>query len=117
MRVNQMIKDESELQGIVIDMAQSRGWLVKPASQGSKQGGVPRRATQNKTSNGYPDLTLAKNGIVLFFELKMDGEQLSAPQLRWSAHLPASYVIRPADLADDRVQRILEQHDESTSIA
>ena len=106
-----MVKDESELQGIVIDMAQSRGWLVRPSSQGSKQGGVPRRAMQNKTANGYPDLTLAKNGVVLFFECKMDGEQPSAAQLRWSAHLPGWYIIRPADLADDRVQHILERNE------
>jgi hypothetical protein len=108
MRTNLLIADESELQGQVIAMAEDRGWLVKPSSQGSKQGGRPQRAMRNKTANGFPDLTMAKNGNVLFLECKMDRGDMSPAQLRWSAHVPNHYVIRPADLADGRMQRILE---------
>ena len=100
---------ESELQGIVIERAEREGWMVKPSSQGSKQGSRPQRAMRNKTANGFPDLTLGRNGSVLFFELKDDDGQLSPAQLRWLSHLPGSYIIRPCDLDDGRLDRILER--------
>ena len=106
-----LIADEAELQGECIAIAQDRGWMVKPSSQGSKQGGRPQRAMRNGTSNGFPDLTIARNGVVLFAELKMDRGEPTAAQLRWSAHLPNWFIIRPADLGDGRFLRILEENE------
>jgi len=114
MRVNQMVKDETELRSIVIDMAEKRGWLVfrLPAGNYAASSGSSRNRNGVKGYvKGYPDLTLARNGTVLFFELKMDGKEPSSEQLRWSAHLPHWYIIRPADLGDERLERILYQYD------
>lgn len=112
---------ETELQGTICAMAEARGWLVKESSQGSQN--KPRRPARRKSNNGYPDLTLARDGEVLWLELKRQDGDLDADQIEWSIALPSNSqlvseamdrrghvhyeVIRPSDLARGRVDELL----------
>ena len=82
---------EAELKRAVLRLAYSHGWLVSH---------VPATTVRGSQGRGYPDLTLAKAGRVLWFELKQERGTLREEQLHWSQQLPAGsyYVIRPQDL-------------------
>lgn len=82
---------EAELKRAVLRMAYGAGWLVYH---------VPATTVRGSQGRGYPDLTLARDGRVLWLELKQESGTLREEQLRWSAELPAGayYVIRPRDL-------------------
>ena len=95
---------EAELKGVVIAMAHERGWMVFH---------LPNRP-QTNSGNGYPDLTLARDGEVLWLELKTQTGTLSIEQVAWSMALPSNSgtmghfeVIRPSDLARGRVDELL----------
>ena len=48
--------------------------------------------------HGYPDVTAAKNGRVLFAELKMPDGKMTEEQYAWIAELnPNAYIWRPED--------------------
>lgn len=53
---------------------------------------------------GFPDLVLARNGVVMFLELKSEAGRPTTDQHAWLAELPVeSYavrarVVRPSDL-------------------
>ena len=82
---------EADLKRIVVDMAHAFGWRVfsLPMARGTRP---------VKDASGYPDLTLARNGAVLFLELKTQKGVLSPEQMEWLKILPAMLVIRPNDL-------------------
>jgi predicted type IV restriction endonuclease len=92
---------EAELKRIVVDMAQRQGWAVHETPQVK-----PRRPVKGQ-SNGYPDLTLARDEEVLFLELKDQEGALSADQVRWMMALPRYEVVRPSDLSRGRVGELL----------
>ncbi len=96
---------ETELQGTVIRMALTQGWAVHVHSQGASN--APRRAVRVSTNNGYPDMTLARDGEVLWIELKAQNGVLDPMQLYWQRELPQYEVIRPSDLARGRVDELL----------
>lgn len=104
---------EAELQGTIIRMAQEKGWLCRPSSQGSQNRSSRTRASQVTTAQGFPDLVLARDGEVLFLELKKQDGKLSLEQVIWSMALPSNSgathyeVIRPSDLARGRVDELL----------
>lgn len=87
---------EAELKRLVVDMARAAGWLIHETPQIK-----PRRPVKGKGS-GYPDLTLARNGRVIWIELKQELGKTFVEQARWGAHLPADawFVIRPSSLHD-----------------
>jgi hypothetical protein len=91
---------EAELRAVVVPLAHQHGWLVfsMPAAR-------LRRPVKDAT--GYPDLTLARDGRVMWMELKQDDGVLSPAQMRWLRVLPAMHVIRPADLAAGVVDTLL----------
>jgi hypothetical protein len=91
---------ENELKTVVLDMAYKRGWYVYHATQGR------RRGSQGK---GYPDLTLARDGIVLWFELKQENGSMREKQRAWAKQLPEAscYLIRPAHIGDGTIARLL----------
>ena len=92
---------EAEFQTLVIDYAHLMGWRVahfRPAQTGKGW----RTAMQGDP--GFPDLVLARNGVVILAELKSEKGQLSASQLQWSIVADA-LVWRPSDWSD--VQKIL----------
>ena len=98
---------ETELQGEIIVMALRQGWAVHPSSQGASNS--PRRPSRVRTANGYPDLTLARDGQVLWLELKAEDGKLAQDQIMWQQALPYGMheVIRPSDLARGRVDELL----------
>ena len=105
---------ESELQGVIVRMAEDKGWMVKPHDKANTSaGGGNRRAHRNGSANGFPDLVLARDGEVLFLELKTQVGKLSQEQVDWSMALPSNSgpvhyeVIRPSDLARGRVDELL----------
>jgi hypothetical protein len=93
---------EAELRAAVVKLARQHGWLVF---------GMPmaklRRPVRN--ASGYPDLTLARNGEVLWLELKADRGQLSDEQMRWQQALPFLrwHVVRPVDYARGWIDTLL----------
>jgi hypothetical protein len=50
---------------------------------------------------------LARDGVVLFLELKADAGVLSIEQAEWQLHLPNMIVIRPSDLSRGYVDELL----------
>lgn len=96
---------ETELQSIVLKMALAQGWAVHLHSQGASN--APRRAVRVSSNNGYPDLTLARDGEVLWLELKAQGGVQDTAQVYWMTVLPQYEVIRPSDLARGRVDELL----------
>lgn len=79
----------------VIDYAHWHNWLVahfRPAQTGKGW------RTPMQGDAGYIDLTLARNGVVLFYELKSERGHPTAAQIAWlSALAPASRLYRPSD--------------------
>jgi hypothetical protein len=62
---------------------------------------------------GYPDLTIAGNGGVIFRECKTERGKTSAEQDDWAVVLQAAgqdwAIWRPSDLTSGRIQRELEK--------
>lgn len=57
--------------------------------------------------SGFPDLVLARDGRVMFFELKREDGKTTPGQDAWLSALgPDTYVIRPSRL--DAALRLLE---------
>lgn len=82
---------EAELRQRVVKLAHDLGWMVfsRPMSQ-------ERRPV--KDAIGYPDLTLARDGLVIWLELKVEKGFPSEDQLRWIRALPNAHLIRPSDV-------------------
>lgn len=90
---------EAELKHEVLAYARQQGWRVKDEPMVK-----PRRPS---TGTGYPDLTCARNGQVLWIELKQEDGVLSKEQMGWMLELsPRCHTIRPSDL-QGRVQELL----------
>ena len=92
---------EAELKREVVRMAHELGWKVFSLP-------MIRNVRPVKDAVGYPDLTLARDGTVLWIELKTDAGVLSADQIAWMDALhPNMHVIRPNDLGGDRLYGML----------
>lgn len=89
---------ENELKGYVLRIARQNGWAVYH---------VPQDTMKNGGGRGYPDLTCARDGEVLWIELKAEGKSLTIDQAGWQLALPRMEVIRPSDLARGRVDELL----------
>ncbi len=92
---------ENELKVKVLRKAYENGWMVyhvTMAKHGSHQG---------SQGTGYPDLTLARDGEVLWIELKQEKAQLTPEQAMWQAILPACHVVRPSTWDSGRVAELL----------
>ncbi len=71
---------EAELQSAIIELAQRYGWLVHHARPARNVRGW---STPIQGDSGFPDLVLAKNGCVLFAELKSERGRLRPEQRAW----------------------------------
>lgn len=95
---------ENELKGHVLDIARRHGWIAYHATQAK---------VRSAGDHGYPDLTLARDGEVVWLELKRQDGKLTLEQVTWSMALPSNNgqfhyeVIRPSDLARGRVDELL----------
>lgn len=95
----------------VIQIAQLYGWMVAHFRPARTDKGW-RTAMQG--DKGYPDLTLAKNGYVLFVELKSETGKLSPEQGKWGTAIRGEgegshhryFVWRPRDM--DRIRETLK---------
>ena len=95
---------EAQWQEQVIQYAQLRGWLVAHFRAGLTQRG--QWMTQVAADGaGFPDLCMARNGTVIFAELKRELGTVSPAQSSWLEQLPNAYVWRPSDW--DEVERVL----------
>ncbi len=111
---------EADLQNAVIELAMVRGWKVchfRPAQNSSG-----RWATPIQGHPGFPDMVLARKGVVMFVELKSDAGKLTRDQQEWLEALgnptysswrytgsldTKSMVWRPADWTSGRISKVL----------
>lgn len=89
---------ESELQGFVVTLARLHGWLAYHTYD------------SRRSEAGFPDLTMVRDGRIIFAELKSEKGRVTAAQQRWLDWLVESsgvevYVWRPSDL--DSIDGIL----------
>ena len=79
-------RNEAAFTDAVIDLAKMNGWLVHHD-----------RMKQNVQGHaGFVDLVLAREGEVLFWELKMPASKKTELQNLWQQHLHST-VVRPSD--------------------
>jgi hypothetical protein len=96
---------EGEFQEAVIALAKLQGWLVAHFRPARTERGWRTAMTGDK---GFPDLVLAKQGRVVFAELKARGKNLSKEQAQWIAALGDNekaevFVWRPEDMEQIRL--------------
>ena len=96
--MNGLPMSEAQFTSAVIELAKYRGWMVchfRPArtARGWR--------TPIEGDKGFPDLVLARNGVVLFAELKIGKARLRVDQEKWSKELPTLFVWTPAQLRDE----------------
>ena len=91
---------ERDFQKQVLDLARLRGWLVAHTYD-----------SRLATGTGYPDLTLCRQGRIIFAELKTELGRLRPEQKVWLEALRSVvgvevYTWKPHDWAD--IERILQ---------
>ena len=84
---------EREYQAMIVDRAHARGWLVH------HDRGDYRNCIAGDP--GFPDLVLARDGVVLFFEVKTEKGKTTPAQDRWAKELLGRgqmvSTVRPSD--------------------
>ena len=87
---------ERQLMSHVLAMARALGWLAyHPHSS-------------LRSEEGYPDVTLCRNGVTRFWELKSETGRLTPAQARWGEALGASWACyRPRDLLSGEIEKAL----------
>ena len=87
---------ETEFQTQIIDLARMNGWLIHHCRPARMPSG--KYATPIQGDAGFPDLVMARRGIVLLVELKTTTGVISEKQQRWlEAGQGAISVWRPDD--------------------
>jgi hypothetical protein len=103
---------EDDLLRTVLDMARLLGVMAAHFRPAKTQRGNWVTAVQGD-GKGYPDLTLAGHGGVLFRELKSEKGPASPEQKTWLARLNEAGVDaaiwRPADLRSGRIEAELRE--------
>lgn len=72
---------EAEFENEVIAFAKKHGWKVAHFRPAMLRDG--RWVTPMKGDTGFPDLVLARNGVVYHWELKAHGRKPSKEQVEW----------------------------------
>ena len=80
---------EAEFQEMIVDRARALSWRVHHDRGDYRQSiaGDP----------GFPDLCLARDGVVLFVEVKAEKGKTTPAQDAWIEALPGALVARPSD--------------------
>lgn len=94
------IMSERELKAAITKLALRLGWSVFGNAQAKGLRPI-------STSAGYPDLTLAREGRVLFLECKAVRGVTSPAQDHWMRELPNAHVVRPMDWYAGKVAELL----------
>jgi hypothetical protein len=106
----QAMNEESPL-SLVIQMAQSLGWMVYHQRPMRTQSGEWRTGVQG--DKGFPDLVLTNGTKLLFIELKSETGDLRIDQERWIKQLRSSHykkgvlVWRPSSWFGGEIESIL----------
>jgi hypothetical protein len=111
-RIEETMTEEA-FQRWVVDVARLFKWHVHHTRPARTRDG--RWMTPIQGDRGYPDLTLARNGRIIFAELKTEKGRPTADQQEWlralkgtadaAPGLPEVYVWRPHDRTD--IERLL----------
>jgi hypothetical protein len=104
-RQGQSVKNilEQPFSVAVVDYAKQHGWLVHYERQSGFKGTDGK--WKGSGPKGKPDLTLARDGVILLAELKKEGGTLSEDQRQWLAALgPYGRLWKPRD-----AERIMEE--------
>ncbi len=100
---------EENWRATVEDLAERHGWKHYHPPRAGVRRGTRWTASAAGTTTGFPDLTLVKDGSLIFVELKSETGKLSDAQLDWLRELgdtgATTYVWRPSDLP--KVMRVL----------
>ena len=96
---------EAELQSAVIELARLLDW--KCAHFRTAQVGGRWQTPVQGDGAGFPDLVLARRGIVAFVELKSAKGKLRPEQQAWLDVLCGAWVWRPEDWTDGSIERYL----------
>jgi hypothetical protein len=97
---------EGQLQQTLIEAARLYGWRVNHIRPARTEQGW-RTPVQGDV--GFPDLVLARGGVVLFRELKSDRGRIGPGQAEWAEAIGDAYRIwRPADL-DEALRELRRQ--------
>jgi hypothetical protein len=87
---------EAQFTETVIELAKFHGWMVSHFRPAWTERGW-RTALQGHS--GFPDLTLARNGVVLIIELKTVKGRTTKEQVRWGEAIGEPYRLwRPTDM-------------------
>mgnify|MGYP001585457419 CR=1 FL=1 len=85
---------ESDFQRTVVAYAHLRGWRVAHFRPAMNRRGA--WATQMTGDAGFPDLVLAREGVVIFAELKREKAKPTEAQMEWIEALGQTYVWYPS---------------------
>jgi len=87
---------EAEFTETVIQLAKFYGWQVSHFRPAWTERGW---RTPLQGHAGYPDLTLARHGVVMLIELKTERGKVTKEQARWAEAIGEQYRLwRPTDL-------------------
>jgi hypothetical protein len=90
---------ENQLKHLVLDLAYRNGWAVFH---------LPATNIRGSQGRGYPDLTFARDGEVMWMELKQEDGKASIEQWAWGIALGGRWhLIRPSDWHSGRVAELL----------
>jgi len=98
-----MKMSERQFQRTVSEYATLRKWLVHAERPARRQSGS--YSTPIEGDRGFPDLVLARDGEVVFAELKVGSNRPTVGQRAWLAALPNSYLWYPKDM-DEIIKRL-----------
>ncbi len=98
---------EEELQNNIIKLAQVLGWLVHAELKARvKKDGQEVWRTQVQGTKGYPDLTLARDRVLLLRELKSEKGKVSDEQAEWLEE-SGGKIWRPSSWLSGQVEKEL----------
>ena len=75
---------EAEFQQAIVDLAELCGWLVF------------HDYDSRRNRAGFPDLVMARNGQVIFAEVKTEKGKVRPEQQEWADALRTCYLWRPS---------------------
>ena len=109
-----LVISEADLQSAVVQLAHLKGWIVAHFRPSLRQSGNYSTACQYD-AQGFPDLVLARDGRVIFAELKGDKGVLSPEQIKWRdalnsgkwSYVTEYYLWRPDHYRYGMIEEVL----------
>ena len=104
------VVSERDFQRSVVELATALGWMIYHQLDAGTCKKCGAFNFSKRIGPGYPDLTLAGHGRVLFVELKAEKGRVSTDQKEWAERLDAGpgeyYLFRPSQW--DEVVEVLQ---------